>query len=149
MNENRRCSILYHLLVPGGDHKAFCFWITFPSDCPPPSADRIDRKTGGVVIRADADPSDVVGDVVDTIGHRTPQFGINKIVDIDEFRTSLSPPFPAAVLEIAHQLVTRPGESRPQPLSERGVKLSLRTAPIRRALRSCRVASVRTDQRGF
>src|SRR5665811_1042619 len=99
MNEKRRCSILFHLLVPGGrwqtvmgsfelvcqllkldfpethtipvaaatvsrDHQTFGFGMTLHSHRPPPSADRVDGKGGGVVIRAAAAPPDIVGDVV-------------------------------------------------------------------------------------
>src|SRR4029077_8756185 len=123
--------------------------MTFPSHRPPPSADRIDGKAGGVVVRTDADPADIVGNVVDAVRYGSAQLGINEVVNINEFRLPLPTPFPAIVLEIAYQLVSRPGESHPQPLSERCMRLSLHTAPIRRTLRSCRVASVRTDRRGF
>ena len=140
MNENRRCSILFHLLVPGGkwqtvtgslsssasfwsstfhsrttitvaaaavgcDHQAVGFGMAFLTHRPPPPADRIDGKAGGIVIGADADPSDIVVDVVDSVRHGAAQFGIDKIMNIDRFRGAFAMPFPAIVLEIAHQFL--------------------------------------------
>ena len=72
---------------------------------PPPSADRVDCKGGGVVIGADADPPDIVGDVVDAIRYSTAQLGVDEIVDVDELGRSIAPPFPAVVLEIAYQFL--------------------------------------------
>jgi len=72
---------------------------------PPPPADRIDGKAGGIVIRADADPSDIVVDVVDAVRHGAFQLGIDKIMNVDRFRGTFATPFPAIVLEIAHQFL--------------------------------------------
>jgi hypothetical protein len=66
-----------------------------PATGPPPSADRMDRKAGCIVIGADADPADIVADVVDAIRHGAAQLGIDKVVNIDEFRRTLGAPFPA------------------------------------------------------
>src|ERR1700750_542158 len=79
--------------------------VTLFSHRPPPAADRIDGKGGGVVIGADADPSSVVGDVVDAVRHGALQFGIDEVVNIDQFRRALTAPFPAVVPEIAHQFL--------------------------------------------
>ena len=79
--------------------------MAFLSHRPPPSADRIDGKAGGVMIGTDADPSDIVGDVVDAVGNGTAQLGIDEIMNVDEFGRSFSAPFPAIVLEIAHQFL--------------------------------------------
>jgi hypothetical protein len=87
------------------DHQAFGFGMAFLSHDPPPSADRIDGKAGGVVIGADADSPDVVGDVVDAIRHGPAELGIDKVVDVDELRPSLAMPFSAVVLEIAYQFL--------------------------------------------
>jgi hypothetical protein len=89
MNENSRCSTFEALLPTaahdnrcclaiGGDHQAFGFRISFLSHRPSQSADRMARD---VVIRADADPSDIIVDVVDARPHGTGQLGIGKIVD--------------------------------------------------------------------
>src|SRR5207249_9145443 len=71
----------------------------------PPPADGIDGKAGGIVIGADADPSDIVVDVVDSIRYGAAQFGIDKVMNIDRFRGAFAMPFPAIVLEIAHQFL--------------------------------------------
>src|SRR5262252_5083372 len=79
--------------------------MALASHGPPPSADRIDRKSGSVVIRTDADPSDIVGNVVDAVRHSTAQLAIDEIMNVDRFRRSFWPPFSAVVLEIAHQFL--------------------------------------------
>ena len=53
----------------GRDHQALGCRMTLLPHRPPPSADRIDREAGGVVVRADADPADIVGDVVHAVRH--------------------------------------------------------------------------------
>src|SRR6185312_13330604 len=87
------------------DHQAFGFGMTLLSHRPPPSADRVDGEGGGVVIRADADPPDIVGDVVDAVRDGAAQLGVDEVVDVDEFRRSVAPPLPAVVLEIAYQFL--------------------------------------------
>jgi hypothetical protein len=79
------------------NHEALGARVTLFSHRPPPAADRIDGKGGGVVIGADADPSSVVGDVVDAVRHGALQFGIDEVVNIDQFRRALTAPFPAVV----------------------------------------------------
>src|SRR6201988_2504977 len=79
--------------------------VTLLSHRPPPAADRINGKGGGVVIGTDADPSSVVGDVVDAVRHGALQFGTDEVVNIAQFRRALPAPFPAVVLEIAHQFL--------------------------------------------
>jgi hypothetical protein len=51
--------------------------MAFLSHRTPPSANRIDRKAGGVMIGAHADPSDIVGDVIDAVWNSAAQFGID------------------------------------------------------------------------
>src|ERR1017187_1647358 len=87
------------------DHQTFGFGMTLLSHRPPPSADRVDGKGGGVVIGADADPPDIVGDVVDAVRNRTAQLRVDEVVDVDEFGRSVASPFPAVVLEIAYQFL--------------------------------------------
>jgi len=89
----------------GGDHQTFGFGITLLSHRSPPSADRVDGKGGGVVIRADADPPDIVGDVVDAVRHGAAQLGVDEIMDVDKLGPSFAMPFPAIVLEIAYQFL--------------------------------------------
>ena len=88
-----------------GDHQTFGFGMTLPSHRPPPSADRVDGKGGGVVIRSDADPADVVVDVIHAVWHRALQLGINEVMHIDLFGSAFGPPFAARILEIAYQFL--------------------------------------------
>src|SRR6516162_6272100 len=101
----------------------------------PPAADRLDGESGGVMICADTHPALVVVDVVDAIGNGTAKLRVYEVVDVDELRASLTTPFLAGILEIAHQLVSRPVETHHQPLAELCMKLSLHTAPIRQTRR--------------
>jgi hypothetical protein len=57
------------------------------------------------VIGADADPSGVVGDIIDALRHGTLQLGIDEVVNVDEFRRALTAPFPTVVPEIAYQFL--------------------------------------------
>jgi len=57
------------------------------------------------VIGADADPSYIVVDVVDAIGHGAAQLGIDEVMDVDGFRSAFRTPLPAVVLEIAHEFL--------------------------------------------
>ena len=82
------------------DHQAFGFGMTLLSHRSPPSADRVDSEGGGVVIRADADPPDVIGDVVDAVRDGAAQLGVDEVVDVDEFGRSAAPPFPALFLKL-------------------------------------------------
>ena len=65
----------------------------------------MDGKACRVVIGADAHPAQVVGDVVDAIGHRTGKLGIDEVVDINQLRLASGAPVPTVVLEIAHQFL--------------------------------------------
>ncbi len=73
--------------------------------CSPPPADRVDGKARRVVVGADADPSGIVGDVVDPVRHGTLQFGIDKVMNVDGLGRAFRPPFPPVVLEITHQFL--------------------------------------------
>ena len=57
------------------------------------------------MINAHAHPSDVVGDVVDAIGHRPPEFGNGEIVHANILGFALRPPFAPSVLEVADQFL--------------------------------------------
>ena len=89
----------------GGDHQALGLGMALLSHRPPPSADRVDGEAGGVVIRADADPADIVVDVVDAVRHGAAQLGIDEVMNVDELGPAFAAPFPAVVLEIAHQFL--------------------------------------------
>src|SRR6516164_3605738 len=82
MNENMRCSILFHLLVPGGvavaiaaatvsaDQQLARLPIVPPSKQPPPSPNTLHRELGRVVTDTDVDEALVPGDVVGAIRDR-------------------------------------------------------------------------------
>ena len=57
------------------------------------------------MIGADTDPSDIVGDVIDAVRHGTAQLGIDEVMNVDQFGLAFGTPFPAVVLEIAHQFL--------------------------------------------
>ena len=57
------------------------------------------------MIGTDADPSDIVGDVIDAVGNGTAQLGIDEIMNVDQFRAVFGTPVPSVVLEIAHQFL--------------------------------------------
>jgi hypothetical protein len=79
---------------------------TFLSHGLPPATDGVDREGGGVVIRSDADPADVVVvDVINAVWYRAFQLGINEVIHIDLFGPAFGSPFTARVLEIADQFL--------------------------------------------
>src|SRR5262249_24059072 len=61
------------------------FGVAGLSHGPPPAPDRIHRKAGGVAIGADADPTNVVADVIDAVRHGAAELGIDKVVNLDQF----------------------------------------------------------------
>src|SRR5262249_61156685 len=69
----------------------------------PPPANGVDSKCSRVVVGADA--SDIGMDVVDSIRHRTAQFRIDEVVNVDEFGLALGAPLATVVLEISHQFL--------------------------------------------
>src|SRR5829696_5834747 len=103
MNENRRCSIVFHLLVPGGrsrpssvvrpcnsrfhsrtravaaaafggDHQPLGAWISDMADLVPPTTDNLHREGGRGMVNTDADPAGIGGKIVDAIRHCPAQF---------------------------------------------------------------------------
>jgi hypothetical protein len=66
----------------------------------PPQANRIDGKFRRVMVDPHADPPFVVGEIVDAIGDRLPEGGIEKIMDADREGLPVGPPFAPAVLKI-------------------------------------------------
>ena len=71
----------------------------------PPTLDGMDGKTGGVMVRADADPPLVVGDVIDAIGHGASQCRSDKVVDLDRFGRCFGAIFASLVFEITDQFL--------------------------------------------
>src|ERR1700704_3262868 len=68
----------------------------------PPSPDRIDRKAGSIVVRADADPADIVRDVIDAVRNGAAKLGINEIMNIDQLGPVFWAPFATVILKITH-----------------------------------------------
>jgi len=89
----------------GGDQQPPGGGVALLAHGSPPSADRADGEACGVVIGADADPTDIVGDVVDPVRHGAAQPGIDEVVNLDRFGPAGGTPGPAIVLEIAHQFL--------------------------------------------
>ncbi len=79
--------------------------MAFASHRAPPSTDRINREAGGVVVGANADPPDIVRDVIDAVGNSAAQLGVDKIMNPDQFGPAFWAPLAAIVLEIAHQFL--------------------------------------------
>jgi hypothetical protein len=57
------------------------------------------------VIRADGDPSDIVGDVVDAVGHGARQLWVDEVVNVDKLRRVLGVPLLAIVLIVANEFL--------------------------------------------
>jgi len=57
------------------------------------------------VICSHADPAGVVVNIINPVRHRTFQFGIDEVMNVDAFGAVFGPPFTARVLEIAHQFL--------------------------------------------
>src|SRR4051794_19582244 len=71
----------------------------------PPAADRRHREGGRVAVDAHAAPARVRRQVVDAIRAHAAQRGDDEVVYPHLLRLALGPPFPAAVLEVADQLL--------------------------------------------
>ena len=71
----------------------------------PPPPNRVDRKLGGVMVDADADPAFIIGEVVDPIGDRFAELAVEKVMDADRDRLPVRPPFATAILEVADQFL--------------------------------------------
>src|SRR5712664_430991 len=71
----------------------------------PPASNGVGRESRSVVVDAHTDPSDVVGDIVDTIGCGAPEFGNDEIVHANFLGRTLRSPFASGVLEIADKLL--------------------------------------------
>src|SRR5271166_5466761 len=71
----------------------------------PPATDALDGKGGGIVADAEIDPSDVVGNVIDAVGHRLAQTRDREIVHPDRLRLTLRSQLPPAILEVSDKLL--------------------------------------------
>jgi hypothetical protein len=145
MSEKRRCSILFHLLVPvgkwqtvmgsvsssasfcnstfhsrtrsiaaapvGRDHQSCGFGVALLSHRGPPASDGVDGKACRVVIGTDTHPPDIVGEVIDAIGHAVRQGRIDEVVDIDLLGFTCRSPLPPIISATRAPLVS--ASSRP------------------------------------
>src|SRR3990172_13079622 len=89
----------------GGDEQRFGLGITVSAHLPPPPADGIHRKRGGVMIHADADPTAIPSQVVHAVGDGLALLAVWKIVNVHRERPALPPPFAPAILEASDQLL--------------------------------------------
>src|SRR5260370_40799184 len=89
----------------GGKQEGLGFRIALLPHGLPPPADCIDRKGRRIVICSDADPAGVAVDILYAVRHRSFQLGINEVVHIEFFGGTFGSPFPAASLEIFHELL--------------------------------------------
>jgi hypothetical protein len=126
--ENSRCSMAFHLEVPGGkwqtefgfpgsdavavgttcvrgDQQARRVGVVADADAVPPAAQRFHGERGGVVVGADVDPPGVRGQVVDPVGHRFADRGTGEIMGVDLHRGTLGLPFAAGIFEWPDQLL--------------------------------------------
>src|SRR4051812_14545280 len=79
--------------------------IALASDLRDPGADRSDRKLGGVVRDAEADPAGIGGGIVDAVGNDLAFLFILEVVHVDVDRAPLGPVVGAAVPEVTDQLL--------------------------------------------
>src|SRR5271169_4239147 len=71
----------------------------------PPLPQRIHREARGVKTDSDADPTFVLGDVINAIRRRPTDLRIDKIIDVDMFRRAFRAQLTAAVLIVANRLL--------------------------------------------
>src|SRR5450432_2789835 len=86
----------------GRDEELTGFWVSRLSHAVPPTANGFDGKGGRIVIHADAHPTRIIGEIVNSVGCGTTQFRDHKIVYAYSLRIALGTQFSAVVLEIAH-----------------------------------------------
>src|SRR6202051_1521165 len=86
------------------DHQPRGFAIALAPHGLPPTADRIDREASCIMVDADADPTGVVGDVMESVGCSPAKGGVQEVVHPDFFWIALGTILPAVVLEVADQL---------------------------------------------
>lgn len=82
-----------------GDRQAFGLWIADAADLLPPSADRVDRESRGVMVHPNTDPASVRGHVVDPVRDRAAQLLDQEVMYPDLLWVTLWTPFPTIVLE--------------------------------------------------
>lgn len=68
------------------DHEPLGVRVALLPHHAPPTADGVDRERRGIVIDAHADPTFVVGDIVDAIGHGAPEVAVDEVMNTHFFR---------------------------------------------------------------
>src|SRR5262245_28374361 len=89
----------------GGDHQLSCARKPLHPHPHPPATNGLGSETRRVMVDANAHPTLVVRNVVDTIGDGFTQILVLKVMNANLFRVSLETPFSTAVLELAHQFL--------------------------------------------
>ena len=87
----------------GGDRQGMGAQIAGASHDDPPGAYRIHGEGGGVVVDPDADPSFVVGDIVNAVGRGATKLGVDEVVDADRLGRSGWPVFTSAIPKVADE----------------------------------------------
>src|ERR1700723_2374830 len=89
----------------GGDDQPTRERVANLADLSPPTADRLNRESRGVVVDADGDPTRVGRQIIDSIGHSAAEFLDQEVVHAHFLRIASRTPFAAGVLEISDQLL--------------------------------------------
>jgi hypothetical protein len=76
-----------------------------PARVVPPAADRLHSEGGGVMVGAHVHPAGVGGQVVDAVRDRLAQLQAGEVVTLDGDRITSGPPFTAAIVIMAGQLL--------------------------------------------
>src|SRR3954453_8036864 len=74
------------------DRQILSLWVAQVADLLPPSADRVDRKSGRIMVHPNTDPSGVRRQVVDTVRHRAAQLLDEKVMHPDFLGAALGTP---------------------------------------------------------
>ena len=69
----------------------------------PAAADGVDSKACHVPIGTNAHPADIVGEVIDAIGNRARQGGVDEVVNVDLFGLTLRSPLLAIIFIVSNE----------------------------------------------
>src|SRR5205814_10214416 len=76
-----------------------------PARVVPPAADRLHSEGGGGMVGADVHPAGVGGQVIDPVRDGLAQLVVGEVMVLDVHRITCGPPFTAAVVVVADQLL--------------------------------------------
>ena len=79
----------------------------FVSELGPPAPNARNRKGGSIMTDTKVEPALVVGQIIDPLRSRLPQFLVDKVMDIDGLRLPFRSPSATRILAVAHQLPFR------------------------------------------